>query len=419
MSHVRPTLSDVQHGFISGRSCTTNLAVYLHHAWLSMSERCQTDVIYTDFSAAFQSVNHRLLVHKLQNSFQINGHALDWFVSYLSDRTQRVVLNGKTSEWTSVISGTPEGGILSPLLFSLYVNDLPSVIESHSLMYADDLKLFRRVRSHNDCTLLQDDLNRISNWAKTWKLSLNASKCKTMSVTLKRNPVQYVYTVDGTVLEKVDTMRDLGVILDSKLTFSTHVDFIISKARRALGVLMRSFQFCHGHNGQLKEGAVMTAFSANVRSVLEFGSQIWSGAAKTHLDRIEHVQHKFLLWLAHRTATGRMSSDLSYDALLALFKLPSLAFRRLQHDITLLHSIIRSRSDSMYLLSCFSIHVPSRTTRYRATFHESVARVNSVKNGMFCRLPRLANDFIARCPHVDLFHDNRSVVMRSVILSVM
>ena len=181
---------------------------------------------------------------------------------------------------------------------------------------------------------------------------------------------------------------------------------------------MRSFQFCHGKNGQLNEGAVMAAYFANVRSVLEFGSQIWSGAAKTHLDRIERVQHKFLLWLVHRTANRRMSSDLSYDGLLALFKLPSLTSRRLQHDITLLYSIIRSRCDSMYLLSCFSIRVPSRTTRYRASFFEPVARVNSVKNGMFCRLPRLANDFIARCPHVDLFHDSRSVVMKSVIMRV-
>ena len=142
MLHVRPVLSDAQHGFLTGRSCITNLATYLHHAWLSMSEGYQTDVIYTDFSAAFQSVNHKLLLHKLQNSFNVNGCALDWFVSYLSGRTQRVVLNGKTSDWTSVLSGTPEGGVISPLLFCLYVNDLPSIIRSHCVMYADDFKTF-------------------------------------------------------------------------------------------------------------------------------------------------------------------------------------------------------------------------------------------------------------------------------------
>ena len=183
MQHVRPALSDAQYGFLTGRSCTTNLAVYLRHAWMSVSGRWQTDVVYTDFSAAFQSVNHKLLLHKLQNSFHIEGHALQWFVSYLSGRTQRVVLNGKTSTWTSVTSGTPEGGILSPLLFCLYVSDLPSVIKSHSLMYADDLKLFRCVRSPADSVALQEDVNWVAEWAEIWKLSLNASKCKSISHT--------------------------------------------------------------------------------------------------------------------------------------------------------------------------------------------------------------------------------------------
>ena len=411
MQHVRPVISDAQHGFLSGRSCTTNLAVYLSHAWETLSEGCQTDVIYTDFSAAFQSVNHKLLLHKLQNYFHIEEHALNWFVSYLSGRAQRVVLNGKTSAWTPVISGTPEGGILSPLLFCLYVNDLPFVAESHSLMYVDDLKLFRCVRSVDDSVLLQKDLNHVSDWAETWKLALNASKCKTMSLTLKRNPVQYVYTVRGTVLEKLDTMRDLGVMLDSKLTFSPHVDSVVSKARRALGVLMRSFQLCHRQNGLLNEKAIMAAYIANVRSILEYGSQIWAGAASTHLDRIERVQHKFLLWLAHRTATGRQARDLSYDALLDLFKLQTLASRRQQHDIVFLHNIIQGRCDSMYLLSRFSIRVPSRSTRYRAAFFEPVARVNTIKNGMFCRLPRLTNDFLVRCPTVDMFCDGKATII--------
>ena len=177
---------------------------------------------------------------------------------------------------------------------------------------------------------------------------------------------------------------------------------------------MRSFQCCHGQNGLLNERAVMTAYYANVRSILEYGSQIWAGAAKTHLDRIERVQHKFLLWLAHRTEAGRHARNLSYDALSALFRLPSLSSRRHQHDIVLLHCIMQSRCDSMYLLGCFSIRVPSRATRHRAAFYEPVARVNTVKNGLFCRLPRLANDLMARCPQIDLLCDNKSVIVRNV-----
>ena len=118
--HVAPALCNEQHGFVPGRSCTSNLAVFLTSAWEAISEGYQTDTIYTDFTAAFQSVNHGYLIHKLKNSFHVHGSALMWFVSYLSDRHQRVTLNGKTSEWTSVISGTPEGSLIAPILFSKY-----------------------------------------------------------------------------------------------------------------------------------------------------------------------------------------------------------------------------------------------------------------------------------------------------------
>ena len=126
-------------------------------------------------------------------------------------------------------------------------------------------------------------------------------------------PVTSVYRVRSVCLQQVETMRDLGVILDSKLTFAAHIDSIVSKARRSLGVLIRSFQFCHGQSGLINRNAALAAYRANVRSILEYGSQIWAGAAKTHLDRLEHVEHKFLLWLCNRTAIGRQSRDLSYD----------------------------------------------------------------------------------------------------------
>ena len=125
--HVETAISPSQHGFISGRSCVTNLASLLSTAWDSIEDRLQTDCIYTAFSAAFQSVDHSLLIHKLQNSYNISGSALKWFTSYLDNRKQRVVVNGKCSEWCRVTSGTPEGGLISPILFSLFINDLPDV----------------------------------------------------------------------------------------------------------------------------------------------------------------------------------------------------------------------------------------------------------------------------------------------------
>ena len=161
MRHVKPAISPEQHGFVQGRSCATNLATLLSTAWNSIEEKVQTDCIYTDFTSAFQSVNHTLLIHKLKNSYHISGTALNWFTSYLENRTQRVVVNGKCSEWCRVTSGTPEGGVISALCFALYVNDLPRGMTSRVLLYADDAKLYRKIACQSDADLLQKDLETL------------------------------------------------------------------------------------------------------------------------------------------------------------------------------------------------------------------------------------------------------------------
>ena len=131
--HGRPVLPERQHGFLPGRSFATNLATMLHTAWSNIAAGSQTDVIYTDYSSAFQSVNHNLLLHKLKQSFHISDKAFDWCESYLSGRRQRVVVKGKCSNWVPAPSGTPEGGILSPLLFACFINDSPT----STLMFAE------------------------------------------------------------------------------------------------------------------------------------------------------------------------------------------------------------------------------------------------------------------------------------------
>ena len=129
----------------------------MSHGVTAIQEKSQLDIIYTDFSSAFQSVNHRLLLHKLQPMYGLEGNALEWLRSYLERRKQRVVLNGKVSDWVPVTSGTPEGGHLSPLLFSLFVNDLPNEISTTCLMFCDDVKIVHKVGSPKYVTTLQKD----------------------------------------------------------------------------------------------------------------------------------------------------------------------------------------------------------------------------------------------------------------------
>lgn len=274
-------MSEAQHGFVANRSCTSNLATLLSTAWISISEGLQTDCVYTDYTAAFQSVNHSLLVHKLQNYFNVTGSALHWFKSYLGDhgdRQQRVVVNGKCT----VKSGTPEGGLLSLLLFAMYVNDLPDQIDSKCLMFVDDVKLYRKISSPADSEHLQRDIHTLTEWSKNWKLTLNPTKCKSFRMTHKKQPIQCTYFIENTPLEHVTVIWDLGVILDEKLTFGPHVDMTVKKANRALGMLFRSFQTLKSH-GQFNKTAILAAYYAHVRSILEYCCTFLERSGKSSL----------------------------------------------------------------------------------------------------------------------------------------
>ena len=147
------------------RSCCTQLLHALNDWALSLDERLSTDVVYFDFSKAFDSIPHTRLLLKLQ-AYGINGQLLSWFKSFLTGRRQCVKINGVLSSWVQVSSGVPQGSILGPLLFSLYVNELPSLVSSQLLMFADDIKLYRTIRSSEDCLVLQNDINILLDWSK-------------------------------------------------------------------------------------------------------------------------------------------------------------------------------------------------------------------------------------------------------------
>ena len=131
---------------------------------------------------------------------------------------------------------------MGPLLFACFLADLPSCITSECIMYADDVKLYRRIGSSADCATLQSDLDRPRDWSRTWRLCLNPAKCKSISFTLRTSPNAHSYKIDDLHLERCDQIRDLGVLLDAKLTFASHFDATVAKANRMLGLLMRSMQ---------------------------------------------------------------------------------------------------------------------------------------------------------------------------------
>ena len=222
------------------------------------------------------------------------------------------------------------------------------------------------------------------------------------------------YRLGGETLERVSEMRDLGVIVDEKLTFASQVDHMVRKACRALGVLIRSFQT--GKQGRsfyrCDSKALVSTYCANVRSILEYGCVVWGGAAETHLKRLERVQHKFLMWLCHRCRIT--DPTLRYEELLQRFRVASLAGRRRQHDLLFIRNVHRQAIDSSFLLYHLPLVVPSRTLRRHALFYVPHARVNTVQRGLFCRIPRLCNSFLESNHAADVWYHSAAQWRRQV-----
>ena len=230
----------------------------------------QSDVIYLDFSKAFDSVSHRLLIHKLKK-FGITGPLLKWFSSYLSGRTQRVVIEGSSSPWLPVISGVPQGSILGPMLFLLYIDDITECISDGSSIYlfADDAKVYRPINSIFDCILLQADLSSLEKWSEVWKLNFNASKCKIMSVC-RTYVHKYLYHLNGIILDRISEFNDLGIIVSSDLSFNSHIRNKIAKGSQILGMIKRAT----GYNAPIKVKKMF--YTSLVRSSIMYGFVIWS-----------------------------------------------------------------------------------------------------------------------------------------------
>ena len=285
-------------------------------------------------------------------------------------------------------------------------------------MFADDVKLYCRVDSMADVNHVQGELDKLCRWSERWGLKLNPTKCKVLTLTLRSSPVIGTYAIGGTALERVTVMRDLGIMLDQRLTFGEHVDHTVRKASRALGLLMRTFQT--GKNGpQLyaaNESVIRSTYYANVRSILEFGSVVWGGIAQSHMLRLERVQEKFLVWLSARCRVLGVSFE--YQDLVEHFKMTTLKARFEQHDIMFIRNVHRHKICSSFLLDKFPLSVPVRQLRNQCLFANSLARVNTVKSCVFNRAPTACSTFLDLNRNVDIWQDSESQFKRHVVAYV-
>ena len=187
-------MTPANHGFRKGHSCESQLLLTTHELLKYRDAKLQVDIGILDFSKAFDTVPHKRLLAKLR-LYGIHGNVLRWIASFLQDRRQLVVCDGEKSEYSPVTSGVPQGTVLGPLLFLLHINDLPSVVDPGTSvrLFADDALIYRTINSIEDQVVLQQDLNRLESWAKSWGMVFNPSKCYMMQIGRGRNILSHMY----------------------------------------------------------------------------------------------------------------------------------------------------------------------------------------------------------------------------------
>ena len=321
MQHLKEEklLSPKQHGFISGRSTVTQLLNYLDKCIQNTVDGHVVDAIYLDFAKAFDTVPHRRLIGKME-AYGISGALLEWVKDYLHGRTQTVLVNGEKSYTTPVISGIPQGTCLGPLLFVIYINDLLDDIESDGFLFADDTKIFRKITSAEDSAILQSDIDKLENWAAKWLLKFHPDKCHVLSLGKEENTMYtYRYSICGKEMDHVFEEKDLGVVIDSGVTFEEHILSKVNIANAMVGLIRRTFSY-------LDPKMFRMLFTAFVRPHLEYAVAVWSPHLKKHVDMIENVQMR-----ATKLVDG--FGKLTYRERLEKLKLPTLAYRRLRGDV--------------------------------------------------------------------------------------
>ena len=321
-----------QHGFLPKRSCVSNLLGFLDNVTQLVDLRNDVDVIYLDFQKAFDKVPLNRLMLKVK-SLGVQGSIADWIRAWLSNRLQRVVINGNMSSWKCVSSGVPQGSVLGPLLFLIFINDIDDGINSEILKFADDTKLYRKVNNTDDSVLLQSDLDKLVDWSQRWQMSFNVSKCKVLHLGQSNHNLHY--SMNGVTLVSVEDERDLGVNISNSLKPSKQCAMAAARANRILGLIRRNFN-CLGRE------VVLNLYKQLVRPHLEYAIQSWCPF---------YDKDKFLLEQVQRRAT-RLISDvrhLPYECRLRSLGLTTLNLRRVRGDMI---QVFKFLSGNDVLSSC-------------------------------------------------------------------
>jgi hypothetical protein len=391
-------LADQQHGFRKKRSTESQLILTLHDLSKSLDEGEQIDAILLDFSKAFDKVPHERLASKL-GYYGIRGTLLQWIRSFLANRTQQVLVEGKSSDTAPVTSGVPQGSVIGPLLFLLYINDLPLQTTSTTRLFADDSFLYRKIRTTEDAKALQEDLDRLQQWERDWLMSFNPSKCEVIRITRKRNPIRTTYYIHGSELQLVKGGRYLGVHIDEKLTLNTHVAATAKKANNSLAFLRRNLTSC-------PQDVKAQCYQTLVRPILEYAGTAWDPHTKTSINQLEAVQRR-----AARFVTGNYHTTSSTSQMVADLGWQPLAERRSNAKLVMVfritHGLVDIPAENFF-------HPTASTTRgHNTRYLLPFCRTDAYLHSFFPSAIRLWNQLPVQATTVDSVEAFRSGLVAS------
>lgn len=322
-------ISKHQHGFLSLHSTTTNLLECVNDWTILLDHSAVVKVLYIDFMKAFDLVSVRKLLHKL-SFLGINGLLLSCIESFLTCRTQCVRVGTSFSENMPLFSGVPQGSVLGPLLFLIFINDLPGVLEHNcTKLFADDLKSYSVTDYRLDSSKIQTCLDSIVKWSKLWQLQLSVPKCGSILLQTRQ-----IYTdchslnIDDVLLPVLSNVKDLGVIIDSRLSFDEHISGIVSRAKQRSYLIFKSFR-------TRDIFLLICAYKTYILPILDYCSNIWNPYKLGDIDRLEKIQKHFTKRLIGLWTTP-------YKERLAICGLTSLEHRRLSSDVVLCFKIIHN-----------------------------------------------------------------------------
>ena len=391
-------LNPFQHGFRHGRSCLSELLVHFDDILADLSQGKDVDVIYLDFAKAFDKVDHKLLLRKIR-CMGITGKLYEWLKSFLSNRSQKVVIDGLHSYITLVLSGVPQGTVLGPILFLIYLNDIDSSIKHDCTLrsFADDSRLFKSISSYQDALSLQKDLHIVILWATENNMALHEDKfevlqysssinnhAKSLFEILPFNEYARNYsTSDDCLLTPTDQVKDLGIYMSSQLHFSSHINLIVDKACSKAAWALSIFR-CRNRE------TMMTLYKSMVRPLLEYCCPLWHPSKIFDIQSLENVQ---------RTFTSKISglANLCYWDRLKQLNLMSLQRRRERFCIIYMWKILNGQVPNDIAVNWnlnprlgFKAVVPSMSSNKRISpIFESSFSVNGAR--LWNTLPKAIN----------------------------